>query len=195
MNRIIVLLFLVGIINTTSVMGSSSNPNMNLKQQNNEVPIWISEVKLTEVNNGSDLFVDIYYNYSLDGSERIVEEKLFLSLDNVTFILAIHRNYDPELMPANGSSGFFFAHSVGDPLPFDIQEGQILYGYVEVITTDSTYRTLTFSRDIPITVLRSFLFRIPSWLLLVGGFAASALPIALCAYVFLRKNRRSKSQV
>ncbi|MGY5877345.1 MAG: hypothetical protein RTU30_16450, partial [Candidatus Thorarchaeota archaeon] len=101
---------------------------------------------------------------------------------------------DPQLMPANGTNGFFFANSVGDPLPFDVQAGQILYGYVEVVTTDSTYRTHTFSREIPIDVLRSFLFRIPPWLFLVGGVVASILPIVLCGYLIMRTSRRSKSQ-
>ncbi len=156
----------------------------------NEPPVWLTEVRLYGVNNDTDMFVDIYYNYSFDSLERIKEEKLYLSLDNDTFILSIHRNYDPELMPSNGTSGFFFANSVGDPLPFDVQEGQILYGYVEVITTDSTYRTKTFSEEIPITVIRSFLFRIPSWFFFWGGIIASIVPIILCIYLVMRKSRK-----
>ncbi|MGY5853166.1 MAG: hypothetical protein RTU92_06335 [Candidatus Thorarchaeota archaeon] len=193
MKRILVVMSLVVFALLIPVDGILTDQYSTPKQVD-DFGIWLSEVSIFEVNNGTDLYVDIYYNYSFDGSERIVQEMLFLSLDNDTFIRAINRLYDPELMPANGTNGFFFAHSVGDPLPFDVLAGQILSGYIEVVSTESTYRTQTFSKEIPIDVLRSFLFRIPSWLLLVGGIAASVLPIALCGYLVIRTTRKSKNQ-
>jgi hypothetical protein len=97
------------------------------KPRNNvESPITITNVNLYSVSNGTDMFVDIEYIYNFTGKERITEEKLHLSLDNDTFLLAIDRLYDPNLMNATGSSGFFFANSAGDPLPFDVQKGQTL---------------------------------------------------------------------
>ncbi len=194
MKRILVVVSLVVFAALIPVDGILTDQYSSTPKQIDDFGIWLSEVSLYEVNNGTDLYVDIYYNYSFDGLERTVEEMLFLSLDNETFVRAIHRNYDPLLMPANGTNGFFFANSVGDPLPFDVQAGQILYGYVEVVTTDSTYRTNTFSEEISIDVLRSFLFRIPSGLFLIGGIAASVLPIILCGYLVLRTTRKPKSQ-
>ena len=161
--------------------------NIHTQQNNQESPITITNVNLYSVSNGTDMFVDIEYNYNFTGEERITEEKLHLSLDNDTFILAIDRLYDPNLMNATGSSGFFFANSVGDPLPFDVQKGQTLYGYIEVISTERTYKTPTFAELIPVTVIRSILFKIPGPIFIIGGIALSLLPVAIIAYLIVKK--------
>ena len=161
--------------------------SIHIPKDNLEPPITIANVNLYSVSNGTDMFVDIEYNYNFTGEERITEEKLYLSLDNDTFILAIDRLYDPNLMNATGSSGFFFANSAGDPLPFDVQKGQTLYGYIEVISTERTYKTPIFAELIPLTVIRSILFKIPGPIFIIGGIALSLLPVAIIAYLIVRK--------
>jgi hypothetical protein len=152
-----------------------------------DTPVWISEVSLVPINNDTDFFLDIYYGYLFGGNERTTSESLYLSLDNASFVLAMHYETDPDLMSANGTRGFFFSNAVGDPLPFDVEKGQTLYGYVEVTTTESSYRTETFSEEIPVTVIRSFLFRIPSVVIIVGGIALSIIPIVVIVYLCIRQ--------
>jgi hypothetical protein len=161
--------------------------NIHTPKNNVESPITITTVNLYSVHNDTDMFVDIEYIYNFTGEERITEEKLHLSLDDDTFILAIDRLYDPNLMNATGSSGFFFANSAGDPLPFDVQKGQTLYGYIEVISTERTYKTPTFAELIPVTVMRSILFKIPGPIFIIGGISLSLLPVAIIAYLIVRK--------
>ncbi|MGY5877156.1 MAG: hypothetical protein RTU30_15500, partial [Candidatus Thorarchaeota archaeon] len=82
MSRILVVVFLIVFVAIMPVDGLLTNQCHNTPKQVDDSAIWISEVSLTEGNNGTDLYVDIYYNYSFDGLERILEEKLYLSLDN-----------------------------------------------------------------------------------------------------------------
>ncbi|UCE09994.1 MAG: hypothetical protein JSW61_13635 [Candidatus Thorarchaeota archaeon] len=150
-------------------------------------PVWISEVDLVPINNETDFFLDIYYGFQFEGDERITSETLYLSLDNNSFVSTVHRDVNPDLMSANGTSGFFFSNAAGDPLPFDVEKGQTLFGYVEVTTTESSYRTEIFAEEIPVTVIRPFLFRIPSAVILVGGIALSVLPITVILYLCIRQ--------
>jgi hypothetical protein len=154
-------------------------------------PIWVSEVSLVPINNNTDFFLDIYYEYLFEGNERTTSESLYLSLDNTSFVLAVNYDTDPDLMSASGTRGFFFSNAVGDPLPFDVEKGQTLFGYVEVTTTDSSYRTETFAEEIPVTVIRSLLFRIPGPVILLGGIVLSILPVAVIVFVCVkqRENR------
>lgn len=150
-------------------------------------PIWVSEVSLAPINNDTDFFLDIYYEYLFEGNERTTSDSLYLSLDNASFVLAVHYDTDPDLMSANGTRGFFLSNAVGDPLPFDVEEGQTLYGYVEVTTTDSSYRTETFAEEVPVTVIRSLLFRIPGPVILLGGIVISILPVVVIVFVCVRQ--------
>ena len=85
-------------------------------QDMSELPVNVTDWKLqvSEINGRLDLFVDILYSYNFTNDERLTTATLFLSLDNESFIQAQKHEYDPELMPATGTGGFFFANAVGD---------------------------------------------------------------------------------
>ncbi|MFW9803006.1 MAG: hypothetical protein ACFFFC_10155 [Candidatus Thorarchaeota archaeon] len=157
-----------------------------------EVPVNVTDWKLqvTEINGRLDLMVDILYSYNFTDDERLTTAALFLSLDNETFIQAQKHDFDPELMSATGEGGFYFANAVGDPLPFDVYQGDILYGYVEFTTTFETYVSPRVALEIPIDVIRSFLFRIPPIVFYMGGLAAGILPLVIIAYCVTRRKNR-----
>jgi hypothetical protein len=82
------------------------------------------------------------------------------------------------------------ANAVGDPLPFDVYQGNILYGYVEFTTTAEMYTSAMVALEIPIDVIRPFLFRIPPSLFYIGGIVAGILPLAIIAYCVTRKRNQ-----
>jgi hypothetical protein len=155
-------------------------------------PVNVTEwrLQITEMNGRLDLMVDIIYSYNFTDDERLTIAALFLSLDNESFVQAQKHEFDPELMPATGTEGFFFANAVGDPLPFDVYQGNILYGYVEFTTTAEMYTSAMVALEIPIDVIRPFLFRIPPSLFYIGGIVAGILPLAIIAYCVTRKRNQ-----
>jgi hypothetical protein len=153
----------------------------------------VTEWRLQIIGIGGDredLMVDILYSYNFTDSERLTLAALYLSLDNESFVQAQRHEFDPTLMPATGTGGFYFANSVGDPLPFDVYQGDILHGYVEFTTTTETYTSPRVALEIPIDVIRPFIFRIPSSLILIGGIIAGILPFVIIAYCVTRKRNR-----
>lgn len=153
-------------------------------------PVIVTKFNLTYSEYNEDVYLDVMYEYDFQDEERLTDATLYLSLDNDTYIIAQHHQFDPELMNASGEMGYWFANSIGDPLPFDIEEGQLLYGYVEFITTEDTYLSDVFVQTVPATVRRPWIFNIPSPIFLVGGIVLSFLPLAIVLYLCL--NRRSK---
>ncbi|MFW9845789.1 MAG: hypothetical protein ACFFD6_03490 [Candidatus Thorarchaeota archaeon] len=161
-------------------------------QTESSPPIEVTEWRLEvgDFNGRSDLFVDVIYSYNFTDDERLTQATLYLSLDNESFVQAQKHEFDPALMDPVGSGGFYFANAAGDPLPFDVYQGDILYGYVEFTTTTEMYTSPYAANEIPIDVIRPFLFRIPAELYLIGGLVASILPIAIIAYCVTRKRRK-----
>ena len=176
-------------------INSSQNTALSIAadfQDMSELPVNVTDWKLqvTEINGRLDLMVDILYSYNFTDDERLTTAMLFLSLDNETFIQAQKHEFDPELMPATGTGGFYFANAIGDPLPFDVYQGELLYGYVEFTTTSKTYTSPRVALEIPIDVIRPFFFRIPPSLFYIGGIVAGIFPLIIIAYcVTKRKNR------
>ncbi|MHA2070343.1 MAG: hypothetical protein ACW985_00995 [Candidatus Thorarchaeota archaeon] len=161
-------------------------------QDMSDPPVNVTQwsLQIAEINGRLDLMVDILYSYNFTDDERLTLATLFLSLNNESFVQAQRHEFDPALMPATGTGGFFFANAVGDPLPFDVHQGDILNGYVEFITTAETYTSPQVALEIPIDVMRPFLFRIPPSLFYIGGIAAGILPLAIIAYCVTRKRDR-----
>ncbi|MGY5877344.1 MAG: hypothetical protein RTU30_16445 [Candidatus Thorarchaeota archaeon] len=181
MNRtvIVVSLFVVSMFMPLNVVSTTQVPNA--PKQTDDSPICIRNVTMStgRLYNELVMFIDISYNYSFYGDERIIEQKCYLSLDNYTFLLAAHDSYDEGMLYANGTGSFRFKPPQSPTLPFDVQEGQILYGYVEVDTSNnSTYRTRIFSKEIIMTVIRPY-FGLDSRLVLLICVIA-AIPIVVC---------------
>ncbi|MHA2020671.1 MAG: hypothetical protein ACW96N_03090 [Candidatus Thorarchaeota archaeon] len=184
---ICLVLFLV--MTSVNASGEPSQSNATGLQEMSDPPVNVTEwsLQITEMNGRLDLMVDILYSYNFTNDERLTEAALFLSLNNESFVQAQTHEFDPMLMPATGTGGFFFANAVGDPLPFDVLQGDILNGYVEFTTTAETYTSPRVALEIPIDVMRSFLFRIPPSLFYIGGIVAGILPLAIIAYCVTRK--------
>ncbi len=161
-------------------------------QDASDTPVNVTDwqLQITEINGRLDLMVDILYSYNFTDDERLTIAALFLSLDNESFVQAQLHEFDPALMPATGTGGFFFANAVGDPLPFDVYQGDILYGYIEFTTTKETYISPRAALEIPIDVIRPFLFRIPPSLFYIGGIVAGILPLVIIAYCVTRRRNR-----
>ena len=161
-------------------------------QDMSDPPVNVTEwsLQIAEINGRLDLMVDILYSYNFTDDERLTLAMLFLSLNNESFVQAQRHEFDPALMPTTGTGGFFFANAVGDPLPFDVHQGDILNGYVEFTTTAEIYTSPQVALEIPIDVMRPFLFRIPPSLFYIGGIAAGILPLAIIAYCVTRKRER-----
>jgi hypothetical protein len=155
-------------------------------------PVNVTDWKLqiADINGRLDLMIDILYSYNFSDDEKLTSAALFLSLDNVSFVQAQKHDFDPSLMPSIGTGGFYFANAFGDPLPFDVYQGNILYGYVEFTTTAETYISPLFVNEVPIDVIRPFLFRIPPSLFYIGGIMAGILPLVIIAYCVTRKRNR-----
>jgi hypothetical protein len=173
-------------------LGEPSQSNATGLQDMSDSPVNVTEwsLQVTEMNGRLDLMVDILYSYNFTNDERLTRAALFLSLNNESFVQAQTHEFDPVLMPATGTGGFFFANAVGDPLPFDVLQGDILNGYVEFTTTAETYTSPRVALEIPIDVIRPFLFRIPPSLFYIGGVVAGILPLVIIAYYVTRKRDR-----
>ncbi len=183
---VVVSLFAVSIF--IPIDAVSSNQGQFTSKQVNESPIWMDNITMSIQYPYSEAVLNIYitYNYSFESDERMVDDKFYLSLDNITFFLAAHRALGEWDMGGNGSSGTTFKPPLSPTLPFDVQEGQTLYAYVEVTTTtDSTYRTQTISREIIMTVIRPYFGIHSGVFLLICIFAA--IPILACCYVKITK--------
>ncbi|MHA2140404.1 MAG: hypothetical protein ACXADC_04860 [Candidatus Thorarchaeota archaeon] len=189
-NICLVLILLVA--SPVEVYGNPSNSSVKGLQDISSQPVNVTEwrLQITEMNGRFDLMVDILYSYNFTEDERLTTASLFLSLDNESFIQAQKHEFDPELLPAIGTGGFFFANAVGDPLPFDVYEGDILYGYVVFTTTTDTYTSPRVAHEIPIDVIRPLLFRIPPILFYIGGIVAGVLPLIIIVYCVTRKRNR-----
>ncbi|MHA1924299.1 MAG: hypothetical protein ACXABV_02790 [Candidatus Thorarchaeota archaeon] len=174
------------------VVGLPSQSIVTSLQNMSDPPVNVTEwsLQITERNGRLDLMVDILYSYNFTDDEKLTLAALFLSLNNESFVQAQTHEFDPELMPATGTGGFFFANAVGDPLPFDVHQGDILNGYVEFTTTAEIYTSPRVALEIPIDVIRPFLFRIPPSLFYIGGIVAGLLPLAIIAYCVTRKRNR-----
>ena len=174
------------------VMAEPSQSIVRGLQDVSDPPVNVTEwsLQITEINGRLDLMVDILYSYNFTDDERLTLAVLYLSLDNESFVQAQRHEFEPDLMPATGTGGFFFANAVGDPLPFDVYQGDTLYGYVEFATTIETYASPRVALEIPIDVIRPFLFRIPPSLFYIGGIVAGILPLVIIAYCVTRKRDR-----
>ena len=170
-------------------MGKPSQSISTGLQAMSDPPVNVTEwsLQITEINGRLDLMVDILYSYNFTDDERLTMAALFLSLNNESFVQAQKHEFDPVLIPATGTGGFFFANAVGDPLPFDVHQGDILNGYVEFTTTAEIYTSPRVALEIPIDVMRPFFFRIPPSLFYIGGIVAGLLPLAIIAYCVTRK--------
>ncbi|MFW9887603.1 MAG: hypothetical protein ACFFER_05435 [Candidatus Thorarchaeota archaeon] len=187
---ICIILMIVGLLQVYASQNTTRSISADF-QDMPELPVNVTDWKLqvTEINGRLDLMVDILYSYNFTNDERLTTAALFLSLDNETFTQAQRHDFDPEQMSATGEGGFFFSNAIGDPLPFDVYQGNILYGYVEFTTTSETYVSPRVALEIPIDVIRPFLFRIPPSLFYVGGIAAGILPLIIIAYCVTRRKK------
>jgi hypothetical protein len=186
------LFLMVTVALPIDVPPNASHPISLELQEISHIPVNVTDWQLliTEINGRLDLTVDIYYSYNFTDDERLVSAAVYLSLDNMSFLEAQKHEFDPELMPAAGTGGFYFANSIGDPLPFDVYQGDILYGEVQFHTTRMIYRLPAFASEIPIDVIRPFLFRVPPSLFYIGGIAAGILPLVIIAYCVTRKRNQ-----
>ncbi len=126
MKRILIVGFLIVIAAFCSFDSSMQNPNSITSKQAGESGIWLDYVDTYVGSNefyDETLSISICFNYTLYGTERMVERELFLSPDNVTFLLAYQYYYNPQERPANGTAGFSLNPPSNMQLPFDVYEG------------------------------------------------------------------------
>ena len=127
-----------------------------------KVPLNDSFVDLTDFkfsNNSSESFLEVKFCYSIPVKEEISNKNLYLSLDDVIYINNGESNLFVEETHCEDSKseGFLRSNAIGDPFPFDMKKGDILYGYIEVITNLTSYRSNTLSSIVPDNI------EIPLW--------------------------------
>ncbi len=176
------------ILAVPSNAGTSTIPNHVTSQT---TPVRVISFNLTAVLDVPDLFLEVHYEWNFTGDERLTRATLYLSLDNSTFLVGQQHEYNQSALQSNGSAMFWLANSIGDPLPFDVQVGQTLYGYVEFATTENIYQSEVYLQEIPLSLERPLIFKIPGVVIIAGGVFLTFLPLIIVAFLYIR--RRSQS--
>jgi hypothetical protein len=139
----------------------------------------------------SDLIIDIQYQIEYNSSVEGIEISLYLSLDNESYIEGFKHTYDTSLLNESTIDAFFsYSNVIGDPLPFNVQEGQTLYVYVEVETEYGVIQSDVISGVIPMDVTRPWLFNIPSSVFIIAAIVFTVAPCICIGFLVQSYNKR-----
>ena len=131
------------------------------------IPLNNSFIDITDFDftiSSGESFLEVKFCYSIPENEKISSSILYLSLDNMTF----KNNGESNLFVEEShclfskSGGFWRSNAIGDPFPFDMKKGNILYGYIEITTNLTSYISKTTSVTIPDDIT------VPLWSIIAG---------------------------
>ncbi len=168
-----------------------------IAQENGE---YVDVIRIDNATISTDLFstyLEVGYTRFQFGL-NVVDENvtLFLSLDNVSWLEVRTQEFDIDNGFCNGTGVFRIDNSLIQPFPFDVEQNEILYIYLErelwregVLCLESSlvYYTASIALVVTHAIIRPWIFTI-DWTLpiIFGSIFLSLFAIVL----FSRRNRK-----
>ena len=187
----IVMLFLTMLQPSVTGLNQITNGGCYVKSQTSQIGCNLTLFDMDIFLMDSDLAVDINYQIDYNTSVERIEIRLYVSLDNDSFVQGFIHEYDTNLLNETTIEAFFsYSNAIGDPLPFDVQEGQTLRAYIEVETEYGILQSTTVSEIIPIDVTRPWLFNIPTPFFVIGAIVLTIAPCIILGFIVYFYNNR-----
>jgi hypothetical protein len=178
------MLFLVVLQPDVTRINQSTSGECFFKSQASQIGCNLTLFTMDLLMMDSDLVVDIHYQIDYNTSVEQIEIRLYVSLDNDSYVQGFIHKYDTSLLNETTIDAFFsYSNAIGDPLPFDVQEGQTLNTYIEVETENGVIQSAVVSEIIPIDVTRPWLFRIPTPIFAIGAIVLTITPCIILGFV------------
>ena len=191
----IVMLFVTILQPNVTGLSQITNGDCLFKTQASQVGCNLTLFDMDIFVMDSDLVVDIHYQIDYNASVEQIKIRLYVSLDNDSFTQGFIHEYDTSLLNETTIEAFFsYSNAIGDPLPFDVQEGQTLNAYIEVETENGVIQSDIVSEIIPIDVTRPWLFNIPTPLFVIGAIVLTMSPCIILGFLVYSYNKKNSTR-